>query len=105
MTASAAEVVDALLQRMYRRMPRSGTKDSPAEHCPFTGLNRSALYELFSLRDEDGNPVIKTISMREADEKHGARFYSVGSVLNYLDRLAAEQSRECPTKENHGEHS
>jgi hypothetical protein len=103
--ASAAEIVDAILQRLYRRMPKAGTKNSPAEHCPYSGMNRSAIYEILNLRNEDGSPVIKTVTSREENEKHGARYYSVGSVLNYLDKLAAEQARECPTKEDHGEHS
>ena len=104
MTVSAAQLVDALLERLYRRVPKPGTKTTPAETCPFSDLNRSALYELFNLRNENGSPVIKTASLREEHEKRGARYYSVGSVLNYLDQLAAQQARECETKK-HGKHS
>ncbi|HEV3272881.1 MAG TPA: hypothetical protein VGZ93_11935 [Candidatus Methylacidiphilales bacterium] len=102
--ASAAEIVDAMLQRLYRRMPKAGTKDSPAEHCPFSGINRSGLYELLKLRNEDGSPVIRTVSFREEGEKHGARYYSVGSVLDHLDQLAAEQARGDQKMEENGEH-
>jgi hypothetical protein len=90
---SADELIQALLDRLVRRMPKSGTKDQPGEVCPYTGLNRSALYELMRKR-ENGRPVIRTVTLRGENEAHGARFYYVGSVLRYLDRLADKQASE-----------
>jgi len=92
----AKVLVDALLDRLYRRVPLAANRDKgiEAEHCPFSGLNRGQFYELFD-RVEDGEPVIKSVSLRHEGEAHGARFYNVGSVLRYLDGLAVEQARKA----------
>ncbi len=83
-----------MLNETYRRVPKGADKKSkrPAETCPSTGLNRNQFYELFDLR-ENGRPVIKNFSLKQKGEKSGARFYSVGSVLDYLDRLAEMQAQ------------
>jgi hypothetical protein len=108
---SAQEITDALLDRLIRRMPKGGRGDQPGEVCPYTGLNRSALYELINKR-ENGKPAIRSVTLREAGEKHGARFYYVGSVLRYLDQLAERQESEEPSvpeptiqTKKHGKHS
>jgi hypothetical protein len=87
-------LIEALLKRTYRRMPRPANKEKgiAAEDCPFTGLNRGQLYELLN-RSENGE--IKTVSMRQEGETRAARLYNVGSVLEYLDRLAEEQKQEA----------
>jgi hypothetical protein len=92
----AQQIVDALLNRIVRRMPRAGTKSTPAEHCPFTGLNRGQLYELLRL-GKVGKTPIRTVTLKQEGEASGARFYYVGSVLEHLDRLAKEQERDSGT--------
>jgi hypothetical protein len=42
----------------------------------------------------DGKPPIKSITLKQQHEAHGARFYYVGGVLAYLDRLAEKQALE-----------
>jgi hypothetical protein len=105
-SATADELVAALLRRLYRRLPKSADteKNLAAEECVFSGLNRSTLYELFKLRHEDGTPVIKTVSLkRDDDAAHGVRLFSVGSVLDYLDQLAEKQARDAKIGK-HGKH-
>ena len=90
----AALLTRAMLNETYRRVPKGADTElnRPAEVCPHTGLNRNQFYELFDLR-ENGRPVIKNFSLKQKGEKSGARFYSVGSVLDYLDRLAEIQAQ------------
>jgi hypothetical protein len=90
----AAIVTRALLNDEFRRLPKSANKKlkRPAEFCPRTGLNRNQLYELFDLR-ENGRPVIKSVSFKGPREKKGARLYNVGSVVEYLHRLAEIQAQ------------
>lgn len=89
----AALIIEAALDRVYRRLPHAANtkKNIPPERCPWTGLTRNQFYEIFELR-ENGRPLIKSVSFREDDEAHGARLYNVGSVLRYLDRLAEQQA-------------
>ncbi len=86
-------VVDALVKRLHRRVPLpASTKLSrPAEHCPFTGLNHSQIYEGMEPH-QDGRPRIKSVSLAEPGEASGARFYSVQSALEYMDYLAERQA-------------
>jgi hypothetical protein len=77
----ARAVVDALMAKMVSRWPKDG------ERCPFTGLNCAQIYEL-SQPGPDGQPPIKTVSFAEPGENSGARFFLVGSALDYLHRLA-----------------
>jgi hypothetical protein len=91
----AVQVVDALLKRVIRRVPKGGSKTRAPEHCPYTGLNRSQIYELMKRR-KHGRPLIKTVALREPDETQGARFYYVGSVLDYLNELAEAQASQSP---------
>lgn len=76
-------LLDALLDKVYRRVPLKAPPGGKGEQCPFSGLNRNQFYELFLL-EEDGKPVIKNFTLAEPDEKTGARFYCVGSVLKHL---------------------
>jgi hypothetical protein len=90
-------IVDAVLDRMYRRVPAPAAKGSAGGQCPFTGLNRGQFYELFKLR-KNGKSVIRSVSLREDGETRGARFYHVGDSLRQMDRLAAEQAEETFAK-------
>jgi hypothetical protein len=94
---TAREIVDALLDRIFRPLPRQGNK-SLGEVCPFTGLKRHALNELFQLRDEAGLPVIETVSMKEEGEEWGTKLFSPGSVLRHLRRRAQKQAKEEQNK-------
>jgi hypothetical protein len=91
-------LIEALLKRTYRRMPRPANKEKgiAAEDCPFTGLNRGQLYELLN-RSENGE--IKTVSMRQEGETRAARLYNVGSVLDYRSNnsicLRINDSENC----------
>jgi hypothetical protein len=103
---TAEELVAALLKRIYRRLPKGADteKELDAEVCPFSGLNRSTLYELFKLKHKDKTPVIKTVSLkRDKKAAHGVRLYSVGSVLEYLDQRAEKEALDAKTEEN-GKH-
>jgi hypothetical protein len=102
-------LVGAQLKHLIRRIPLPANKNRPAEHCPYTGLNRGQFYEAIKPR-RDGRPYIRTISMKEEGERHGARFYYVRSALDYMKFLANEQeseSEESITDEggDHGQHS
>jgi hypothetical protein len=90
----AAVLNRANLNDTFRRVPLGASKklNRPAEVCPHTGLNRNQFYELFDLR-ENGRPVIKNISLKKNGEKNGARIYNVGSVVEYLHRLAEIQAQ------------
>ena len=90
-------IVDAILDRMYRRVPAPAAKGGAGVHCPFTGLNRGQLYELFKLR-KNRKPVIRSVSLRENGETRGARFYHVGDSLRHMDQLADEQVQETSAK-------
>ena len=94
---TAQEVVDALLDRILRPLPRQGNKGL-GEVCPLTGLKRNALNELFKLRDETGAPVIETVSMKEEGEEWGTKLFSPGSVLRHLRRRAQKQAQEEQNK-------
>ncbi len=100
----AQQLVDALLNRIVRRMPRAGTKTTPAEQCPFTGLNRGQLYELLR-PGKDGKTPIRTITLKQEGEASGARLYYVGSVLEHLNRLAEVQQLASENTKNHAKHS
>jgi len=89
----AQHVVDALIKRLYRRVPKSGNKKlgrSP-EFCPFSGLNHSQIYQGME-EHADGRPPIRSVSLKEPDEASAARFYSVQSALEYMDYLAHLQA-------------
>jgi hypothetical protein len=92
---SAREFVDALLDRIYLPIPKSGDtkKGVVGETCPITGLKKAALYELFELRDAAGLSVVDVVSMKEEGEAHGTRLYSPGSVLRHL-RLKGQKQAE-----------
>ena len=94
---TAQEIVDALLDSIFRPLPRQGNK-SLGEVCPLTGLKRHALNELFQLRDEAGLPVIETVSMKEEGEEWGTKLFSPGSVLRHLRRRAQKQAKEEQNK-------
>lgn len=95
----AALVVDAYLNRICTRFPK------PRTQCPFTGLNRNQLYEITR---QTPSPV-RTVSMKEAGERSGARFFFVGDALRYLGALADQQAQSldrgssCVNKKNHGQ--
>ncbi len=65
----ATLLVEAALNRSYRRVPRAANakKNIPPERCPWTGLTRNQFYELFKQR-ENGQPLIKNVSLREEGE-------------------------------------
>jgi hypothetical protein len=93
-TAEWAEhVVAALLKQLIRRvpLPADRKRNRPAESCPFTGLNHSQIYEAMEPHD-DGRPTIRTISLAEPGEASGARFYTVGSALEYMAYMAKRQT-------------
>jgi hypothetical protein len=93
----ASLFINALLDRIYHRVPAPTQKKQSGQHCPFTGLNRGQFYELFKLR-QNGKSVIRSVSLREDGETRGARFYNVGDSLRYMDRRAEEQGRSEPAK-------
>jgi hypothetical protein len=77
----ARAVVDALLARLISRVPKDG------ERCPITGLNRAQIYELIQ-PGPDGQPAILSFTLAEPGEASGARFFLIGSALDYLHGLA-----------------
>jgi hypothetical protein len=77
----ARAVVDALLARLISRVPKDG------ERCPITGLNRAQIYELIQ-PGPDGQPAIHSFTLAEPGEASGARFFLIGSALDYLHGLA-----------------
>lgn len=95
----ADHVVSALLKRLTRRVPLpANTKlKRPAEHCPFTGLNHSQIYEAMEPH-EDGRPTIRSISLAEPGEVSGAKFYSVQSAIEYMEYLAHRQAAQTQGK-------
>jgi hypothetical protein len=93
---SAQELVDALLDSIRRPMPKGGNtkKGIAGEVCPLTGLKRNALYELFNKLDENGRPVVESVSMTEDGEDRATRVYSPGSVLRYLREKGRQQAEK-----------
>lgn len=100
----ADQVVRAYLNKITRRIPKGGSKDEPGEQCPFTGFNRSQIYEILAVR-KNGKPVVRNVTTKKKGEKHGARFYYVGSLMDWRDELAENQALETQTEKHHGKHS
>jgi len=69
----------------YSPIPPNGKK------CEFTGLGHSRLYQLLN---GPAKAFVRVASLREPGAKRGSRLFHVGDLLNYLDRLAAEQAAE-----------
>jgi hypothetical protein len=100
----AEAVVDALLSRLISRIPFDG------ERCPYTGLNRNQIYELLKA-GPNGEAVISSFTLAAPGEASGARFFLIGSALDYLHGLAAQppqpklpKSKGKKTEKN-GKHS
>ena len=72
-------------------LPADKAKNRPAEVCPFTGLNRTQIQEA-SIPRKDGRPYIRTISLAEAGEEKGARFYHVQDAIDYMQYLSRQQN-------------
>jgi hypothetical protein len=62
-------------------LPADGKK------CPRTGFSRATIYRL--LKRAGG--MIITVNLKEKGKDKGRRLLHVGSMLDYLDRLAASQ--------------
>ncbi len=54
-----------------------------------TGLSRPKLYQLAA----EGH--IRSVSIREPGQVKGTRLFDLQSILNYFDRLAAQQTPEA----------
>lgn len=89
----AQHIVDAVLNRLICRFPK------PLERCPWTGLNRNQLYEI-TAQDSEKRPTISTLSLKKQGARSGARFFFVGSALNYLRQVADEQAAARNTQPN-----
>jgi hypothetical protein len=61
----AQHLVDAFLNRLVTRFPKPGSR------CPYTGLDRSQLYELMA-KSIDGQPAIQTVSLKGAGHPRSA---------------------------------
>jgi hypothetical protein len=68
----------------YRAIPRNG------EICPFSGLKHARLYKLLS---EGGNARahVRVVQLKEPGAAKGVTLFHVGDLMQFLDRLAAEQ--------------
>ena len=67
----------------YAPIPPNGRR------CDFSGLGHARLYQLLN---GPARPFVRVASLREPGAKRGTRLFHVGDLLNYLDRLAAEQA-------------
>jgi hypothetical protein len=76
MTSSSAPTLPA-----WTRLPPDGQK------CPHTGFDRATIYRL--LRRAKGE--VKTVVLAGPGKAKGRRLYSPTSLIEHLDRLAAEQ--------------
>ena len=85
----AEQLIDAYLSRTIQRVPIKNEK------CPFSGMKRGQLYELFKLQ-KNGKPVVRNISLREKGEKHGARYYKAIDAVRYLENLLEKHGPEEP---------
>ncbi len=85
----AQAVVDALLSRLINRIPLDG------ERCLFTGLNRAQIYQLMK-SGPNGAPGIASFSLAEPGKASGARFFFIGSALEYLRYRAERQATTGP---------
>jgi len=69
---------------LYRAIPRNG------EICPFSGLKHARLYKLLS---EGGiaRAHVRVVQLKEPGAAKGVTLFHVGDLMQFLDRLAAEQ--------------
>jgi hypothetical protein len=73
----------------YRAIPRNG------EICPFSGLKHARLYKLLS---EGGvaRAHVRVVQLKEPGAAKGVTLFHVGDLMQFLDRLAAEQGSGRP---------
>ena len=74
------------VQPFWIRLPKSGSL------CPWTGLSRSALNALIL----ESNPVVKSVSLKKRYAIRGTRLIHLGSLLEYIDGMAAAQQPTSP---------
>jgi len=67
---------------VYTRLPKS------PDHCPLTGLSRSALNELIlPTQSNGGRPPVKSVVHKKRHAQRGVRLIEVDSLLAYLANL------------------
>jgi hypothetical protein len=71
------------VQPIWIRLPKSGTP------CPYTGLSRSALNALIL----GPKPLVKSVSLKKRYAVRGTRLIHLGSLLLYIESVAAEQNK------------
>ena len=72
-----------------RFLDRDAPIPANGKKCDFTGLGHGRLYQLLN---GPARAFVRVASLRAPGAKRGSRLFHVGDLLNYLDRLAAEQA-------------
>lgn len=68
-------------QPTWIRLPKTG------QLCPYTGLSRSAMNALILGK----NPPVKSVSLKKRCAVRGVRLIHLGSLLDYIEGMAAAQ--------------
>ena len=68
----------------------------PGERCAWTGLSRGSLNDLILGPD----PKVKSLVLARPGAKRGVRLISLCSLLDYLERLMADQALDAETPDN-----
>jgi hypothetical protein len=89
--SDAAVMLRAHRDESYRRIPLAAdpAKNRAAEHCPFSGFNRSQIYDALKLR-RGGEYVVKRRVSAKKGKSRGVTLYNVGSLLRYVESLPEE---------------
>jgi hypothetical protein len=69
----------------YRAIPPN------AEICPFSGLKHARMYKLLS-EGGTARAHVRVVQLKEPGAAKGVTLFHVGDLMQFLDRLAAEQS-------------
>lgn len=84
-----ASQVTPVTQPIWIRLPKSG------KLCPWTGLSRSALNALIL----GPTPLVKSVSLKKRYQVRGTRLIHLGSLLEYIEGMAAAQQEKPQNNE------